>query len=488
MAKTRTVITAFTILVLLLGGVASAATTPIVILQGGGERAPVAYLGETVDMALVLGFQQTIAWWSNDNNQAALPPDIIIQITSYQHAVYLDPMKYKVGTWFKWDGAYEAAANNIAFEIYPGVRPAPIVTATPTIDPMITLIPEKPTVPAATHIVMARGDTLKFKYGSAGLSGNGYLWYFGNAPDSGVYGVSMNTSPGVYSYTFLSKETQNLVPGWYTGYLQTANSNGWQDVFYNAATNSLDSPYKSVMPVKLDGFIPTRVQAELDVMRANKQFSDDQYVSITLEVKDPYIRITQYYEQADNIIVEGVTSLSEGTEISFILDPDHYPIQSVKGQNTIKVKATGDLKADRNFKVSIPVNWGELSLGAHPILATVDKGNIHLTTEQDVRITMIWVNPAPTQIGVKLVVEEYGSHVTNASEQAFIQTVNGTIQMVPTVTPKIVYVDRVVTIYLTPVPVYTFTPVPTTPPESPLPPWLGIVAVGICVVIVLKRR
>jgi hypothetical protein len=122
-------------------------------------------------------------------------------------------------------------------------------------------------------------------------------------------------------------------------------------------------------------------------------------------------------------------------------------------------------------------------------LATVDKGNIHLTTEQDVRITMIWINPIPTQIGEKTILEPYGSHITNSSDdKAYMQTVNGTIVTVPTVTPKIVYVDRVVTVLVTVLPTYTYTPVPTTAPESPLPPWLGIVAVGLCVYIVLKRR
>ena len=469
----------------------SVAPQHVVILQGGGSKPPTAYLGETVDMSYVLGWSNTVAWWSNGKDPETTTPDITYTVAGFQHGVWLDPTKYNVGIWYKWDGAWETSGYNDAFEILPGTRPAPVnttnVTNTTAVNNTITTSPVN-----TTHIVLTSNDieTYNYDYSGVGNQGDGHIWLFG--PKVGIYGDAMTISPNMsaYSYTFNETESGYLEAGTYTGYVQLNGHNTRQDVFYDRVSGNLSSPYRAIPDINLSGLAAPNVKNDLDQMRNNTYYVDDLFIPISMSVENPTIRFTDYYESDNNVVISGTTSLAPGTPISFTIDPDHWVTQAEKTANTVSVNAKGNIGDERTFTVAIPVKWDQLSIGEHTIEGAININAISLKQDQIFEVTDVFVNPTQTPIAQKVIAESYGWHQTNVTNSSYVEQPNGSIVLVPTATPQIIYVNVTQIVYRTPN--VTATPTPVEQPtdeQSPLPPELGILAVLVVVAyVVVKRR
>ena len=460
-----------------------------VILQGGGSHPPTAYLGDTVDMSYVLGWSNTLAWWKQGRDPETTMPDITYTVSGFQHAVWLDPSKYKVGIWYKWDGAWESSGYNDAFEILSGIRPSP----TPTPTPNITVINNTITKLAVntTHIILTSNDieTYNYGYSDVGNQGDGHIWLFGAR--TGLYGDKMTSFPNMsaYSYTFNETESGYLQAGTYTGYIQLNGRNNKQDVFFDASSGNLSSQYRAIHDVNLSGLAPPNVKNYLDQIRNNTDYVDDLFIPITMVVENPTIRFTDYYERDDNVIISGTTSLASGTPISFIIDPDHWVTDADKLKNTVSVNVQGNIGDERTFTVSIPVKWDQLSLGEHTIQGSVNVNAISLKQEQIFEVTDIFVNPTQTPIAQKVIAESYGWHQSNVTNSSYVEQANGTIVLVPTVTPQVIYVNVTQIVYRTANITATPTGQPTDDASSPLPPEIGMLAVlVVAAYIVIKRN
>lgn len=470
------------LLVLLTLCVCACVPAMAIIVQPGDK----VYFNETVDITLVVGTTGQFAWWGD--NQYGQIPEIIAQAQNFQHKYWIDPSKFRVGKWYKWDNIYEPNSNSLAFEVIPGTRPSPTPTPGNYTDILITPVPT-PTQykPSNTHILIAKGDGLTFDYyGIPGEYGTGHIWLYGRT--SGIIDEPLTLKNSIYTFDITNQITEGLATGWYTGYLQFEGKNGLQDVFYNRQEQTLDTPYDDALipDVSIVGFLPQRIQSEFELLSKNKDRFDDILIPITMEVQEPIIRFTDYYEENDNIIINGNSPMATGVTISFVIDPDRWTTTADMRSRTKIATLNGNINEPRIFHISIPVNWNELAMGWHTVVGTIKQNKIEITQHKDFEVKEIYINPQPTQEQRKVIVEEYGWHIVNNTNVSFAKLSNGTVIDLVRPTPQIIYITQ------TPLIVYvnqTPSPEPTEEPAStPISPILGIVALVICAYTVLRRR
>ena len=457
------------------------ASATIEVMQGD-----TIYLGETVDISRVMSWSGQFAYFSS--GETGKNPTKIVDVNDVGHmySYYIDPAKFNVGTWYKWDGEEESAGNMLAFYIAPGTRLTNITvtkinnTIIKSIEPPELIPPENP---LDTHLLLARGDSgiLRYHLPNApenGINPQGYIWLFGDAPEydtinknSGrLLGIPMTYEPNgsINSFTFSPEMSGNLQEGWYSGFIQFTGVNRRQDVFYDKDKNNLDSPYKSVEPVNLDAFTPTRVEQEFIRLQQSALYSDDLLIPISVELVTPSISIGDYWEEEDYIVIRGSTPMKNGTAISVVIDPDQYPLKRDLIAHTFNTTATNrvlDGKAIREseciakitelneggynatmyngtsynqtytfnlsfvnrspalnpsvskttctsiprvFTIKIPIEWDNMAIGPHWIQATIEAPGIKTTMNKDFKISGIWVNPTPTMEFNKMIVVKQG--------------------------------------------------------------------------------
>jgi hypothetical protein len=457
-----------------------------VIEIGQGDNV---YLGEYVDITGVVSWQAQFAYWSVGYPMSDLP-DAIIDASSFQHNYYIDPTKYRVGTYYKWDGKYERSGNMLAFYVKAGERPIITPTPTPTPQPTINPITDPYSIRPIpeTDILLARGGELKYIYNNGKDSGGAWLWFFDHSTQ--YLGMIMFKNETIYTFPFVNAITQTMGPGNYKGYIQFAGANKKQDVFYSSG-NTLDSIYKLVPKVDLFGKTREQYRTEFLRMAEDPLYSDDILVPINLTIEDPVLRITEYYEWGDNLIVEGKTSLSVDTNITCIVDDAHWVTAKEKADNTYPVIVTGGIDTERSFSVSMPLKWGELSIGEHLIELNVEDKGISLHTHKEFDITNTYVIPTPTPATVKVVVSEYGSHkviptATATPVPAVIFTSAPTLQPIQQ-TPTEVITKTIIqnTTNATP------TKATTTPQYAysvPVPALIGLPAIALAYLVMRRKN
>lgn len=468
----------------------------VIDLVCGGKTLPVAYLGEYVDLSKCIGWTGQLAYWNSGDPSVSLP-DITVDASTFQHRFWIDPSKFRVGTWYKWDGAYEDSSNNEAFEVKSGTRPAAVPTTASNnntfITPVATAVPYQE---SNIHVLLARGDQVEYKYWNNDGRKYGSLWLFGKTES--ILGYKMESpadGDSMFKFPFTEEMTSRLTPGWYTGYIQFYTKR--PDVSYNDTEKVLDTPYddKIIPDVKISGLTPDRVKAEFEKLEKNAAYSDDKLVNITLEIKEPLLQFTDYYEDSDTIVVQGKSTMSEGTNASFIIDPSRYTAGYSTSLHTVTVPLTGKISEPREFSVRLHVDWDQMAIGKHEVVGTIDKLKIHISQKKEFDVTSISVNPTPTKEYVKIISSEDGWHrVNNTDGTTAVPTPTPEkIYVNPNTTPQIVYV----TVYVTPVPtqtplknittalpagVRTTTPKDTESPVSPVIPLVSVVIIGYFVI------
>jgi len=458
----------------------------------------VVYLGETVDISLAVSWPDyTIAWCSNEG-YICDPPEQIIAVTGNMHKYYIDPNKFNKGTYYRWNGKWNNAENQNAFVVRIGNRTSATPTPTPTSNEITLEGNVSRLITSDTSIVIARGDSGRFEYYNPDVYGDGHLWLFGGDSDTlgGTHmelDISISRTNDSYYYDFTPEFTNRMSNGIYTGYLQFNGRNGFQDCYYipkyktpfNATYPVLESIYKAVPMVDLSGFVPVRVQSEFEKMVFDKKYSDDIIVPISMRVMYPMITIKNYYESNDTIFVDGTLSLNAEATLTAVVDPGHYPLPKDLEANTYTAKIEGDITNLRNFTLELPIRWGELSIGEHPIVFSAYGSGNDLKAEQILILPVsdVWIMPTPTPKRERVVVEEYGWHRVIPVQ---INT-TATITTIPTqmhlgnITHEGVNETKqnVTTTTTTAKPTLTPTKTMVVPVESVV----GVIAVGLAIVI-----
>lgn len=465
------------------------------------------YIGEYCDVSKVVSWKAQFAYFSNGYYSDT--PTKIVDVSGFMYHYYIDPKKFVPGLWYKWDNEYESGGYNVAFEVRSGRRPNATVNATD--NATVNATKKKPgeqavVIPKDTDILIARGDYGILRYGldknvTGGPQQEAYIWLFGTAgTPTKILGERIWYSPEElgYTYEFLPNDTGYFTTGKYTGYYQFVGANKRADVFYDAVNNNLDSPYKNVSPVNLDPFIPDRIKKEFDTLENQSQYSDDILVPINMTVMEPDVVITDYWEDSDDIVIEGTTTMGDGTELIVELNPEHYALTKEIEANRHRINATGSTNNLRKFSVSIPIQWGEMSIGQHKLRVWINTYKVNVSMDKDFEISGIWVMPTPTPEFRKIViVEGQGSHQVNASGGNVNSTgtaTNFTVTNTPTprpITPKPTTnpknaTNSTVTKTSTPKP--TPIPEPTADIELPLNPAIAILAAVITGLMIIRRK
>jgi hypothetical protein len=476
----------------------------------------IVYRGETVDISRVMSWKNQFAYWKSGEYEGDYP-DKIISVSGYMYSYYIDPEKYEVGTYWKWEGQYMRNGNNLAFYVKEGVRPE--VTPIPTLNKTnttnltnITPVPTMPPLPTGEHVLIARGDrgVLNYEIDEKrlinGLPQKAYLWLFGSKSKILGNPLTSTKTGSIYSYEFNSTVTQSLTEGKYTGYLQFVGNNNIQDVFYDPIKNTLDSPFKAVISVNIDPFLPDRIKQEFEKLAVPSSYCDDFLVPVVIEIATPAIWISDYWEDGNSMIVEGTTNLEEGTDLVAMIDPDHFALLNEIADRKYSSKATGNYSAMRQFSIRIPFRWDELNLGRHTVNVSAFKYGLNVISTVDFEVSGIWVQPTPPPEFRQFVVDENGSHrvptqvPTITPIPAQTTTVpttsqvlmNGTLRNITSrnqtiIRPANYTSPQNVTITPTPPPTRTPEPVPTDDVVIPLNPMLAGIAVIITGLALRKR-
>ena len=266
--------------------------------------------------------------------------------------------------------------------------------------------------------------------------------------------------------------------------------NGRQDVFYEPIAKCLDTPYDDMyVPDQVINLRnPAGTKVLFENMTKNVKYSDDFLIPITLTLKDPEISITDITQGQDKMWITGITTWSDGTEITFRLDDDNYALASDKKKHTWTTTVNGTLANWRKFDQMVPIEMKDMYIGMHELKMTVDKNGYVVNTFHNFRITGTFIMPTPTPEFVKYITDIDGKRA---------MPVNITEIPTPTPQPIITQVQSVSAPVYSETPIPSPTPVPTTVKPTPIPttesvviplsPVLGIIALGIAWVIVWRR-
>jgi hypothetical protein len=465
------------------------------------KQGDIVFQGEYVDISRVMSWSGQFAWWASGNPTHV--PDRIVDYNDqgFMHNYYIDPDKYVVGMWFKWDLEDEARGNMEAFEVRKGTRNETYPSFPGRATPVPTPTPGQPAknIPKDTHVLIARGDNGLLKYGldynqSEGKEQSAYLWLFGTVDSkTKILGgpLTYHKNDSVYSYEFTPQMTEGLVEGWFIGYLQFTGPNGFQDVFYVPSHKfesdgefhqTLDTPYddKIIPDINLDPFIPIRISQEFEKLEKKSQYCDDILVPITMEVATPSINFREYYTSGNNITIQGDTTMAAGTMIVFMIDPQRWALPNDIKAHTWSTETTGSQNEPRTFSMDMPINWKEMSVGAnHTVRATVEKNKIKVSQFKDFKVTDVYIVPTPTPERDRVLVEEYGWHVLNVTPTATpIPTEAPTITPTDTTTTNIT-TAQTTTITTAPTPTAVPTPKPTPTIKVPVETATILIAVGL---------
>jgi hypothetical protein len=438
------------------------------------------FLNETCDISKVVSWSGDFAYFSSGYESDT--PTKIVHLQGFMYKTFIDPKKFVIGDWFKWEGVGTGAhGNNLAFKVMPGVRPNGSPKTNTTQLPNQTILPLVDN--KTPNIVVARGEILNYIYPTNEDKGGAWMWLF---EGSNLYlGMPMTYTDEGYTYLFDRGTTQYFQPDTYTAYIQFGGYNRKQDVYYS--NNAIQSIYRDVNPVYLSGNYSKVQYVDLFVKRVtNDSYSDDTIVPIKFTIEEPNIIIKQYYRDGDTIIIQGTTSLSLGTKISCIIDPTHWTTTSEIRQNTYAVNVTGDTDKDREFIVSLPLKWEELSIGEHNIVLSAKTGLIDLTIHKEFRVSDTYVIPTPTPVKVKVALDENGKPLVTA--------VPSQTPLIPTLVPvNTIPVTTKTPVPRTPTPTASIVPTKTPVPKStmitlPFNPVLVLIALGLVCVYTRRKK
>lgn len=381
----------------------------------------VVYWGDTVDLSLVCGWYDKLIHPSTGK---------IVDISSFQHRILIDPEVFPLGQWDQWSDFDEGHGNVVAFYVQEK-RPEPITNVSPLVTQNVTLKPYIQPIPVkkVTDILVARGDMLTINFKKA------KLWLFGTK--DGYYDfMTINNA-----ITLNKSQIQRLTPGTYVLLAEFPNNATAQfNMRYDAQKDRLeyfDPAQFKIIYVDLLGLDP---KTRLDKFRAVRNTSQDSFVEYRMIVEDPEIEIIsldQVYINQTTFAqtIRGYTNVGVGDELTFVIDKD-----KIDRFNTYytTAKGSGNPGEMRWFELTIPLLWNNFATGHHTIEGTTAIGG-HVSVGFD-------VHEAPEH-----------SFIPNNT----IKYVNGSEWKEP------VIIKETVTIILpTPTPITIIETIPVPPPQE----------------------
>lgn len=463
------------LLILSLMLLASPVSAYIQVSQGD-----LVYMNETVDISLAVSYPDFQVAWCEPRNYDCDPPDQVIDITGNMHEYWLNPEKFKYGTYYRWDGEWHRAENSLAFTILPG--PRPIKRINQTIN-KTNVTPQIRPHEGPYEYLIARGDTPTV-YTALNRSDVCQLWIFSDAMST--YDLSLEYSNDIYSRTFTKSETLAMSPGEYDGYIQCNGNNGLQDVF--VLNGELDTPYddRIIADVPIISWNLLNVKRQFDQLASDIPRFDDKLIPIKVSVVDPTITITSVEQDEKKLYIMGSTSWSNDTAITLRLDPDNYVLPKDIALHTWTTFTSGSIDAPRTFATALSLDKEELFVGMHEITSTVESKGAVAISSYNFRVSDVMVMPTPTPEPKRMIYgrdwEEIPVKITPTPEPTINETQE--VTTIPTVN-----VTANITVNVTPNATMKATIAPTASQTIPtIPTDVEIILVAVCVAIVLRRE
>jgi hypothetical protein len=338
------------------------------------------YVNDTVDIS-GQGWADELSWYGKYGEYEY--PQYILT-TPYQKTLlrnyYIDPVIFesRPGMWYQYYGnASERNGNLASFFVKQGHRnitdlgngTLTIEQPNPTLKP-ITFEEILPEVPVTGYLV-AIGDELN--------TGVERGWLFGRTD---------------YRYArdgyFAKEDVESLAIGSYKIIAQNAGNNTIYDVGYNSGKNEIwrikydGNSGASTEIVSVAGVQP---MVAMDLFKGAVSRSDDKIETYNMEVQEPEIsivsidevdvgnRIPIAWEPGMTLLdVRGYSNVANGTELSFIIDPDKQTARTLKA-NTYTVNASRTSIGNMSwYRIYIPINKNTMPNGMHTLYATTAIG------------------------------------------------------------------------------------------------------------------
>ena len=432
------------------------------------QQGDTAYVNQTIDISGVVPPYPYLAYWDGfdmyDEN-ATYQIDLSNTPNSGYYNFYIDPAIFstRLGKWYKYNGNYERAGNNLAF-VVAVYKPIMINTTNLTYqnpNQTTVVLPVQPILPVQ-HIsdyLIARGYNFTIN-----TNQTANVWIFGSRDFIYDYQSSNN------SINMTREMMSDLQAGDYKILLQfPRNDTNDFMVRYNPNTSAIewfDSASFKVNTWDTLGQSPENVLNELETVFPQTR---DTFMLFKLSVQEPTITInradvtnaineTQFpnftgtnLEPGSFVDVRGYTNLPPDTPIILTVNPNFNLTGDTFGNDTVATRTEGTVGGDmRTFKAIIPIRLYDLPLGRNFIGAKVP--GMDLVTTAD-----FWIYGSPD-----------GNFVPNKTIR-YVSGQYGPEEMVPTPTPVVVtkYVPQIVTQIVT---------VPVTPTDQQVHDQQAIVA------------
>jgi len=414
-----------------------------------------AYLNQYVDISGVIPPYQYIAYWDGYDmyeGNATYKIDVWQMTNSEYFNFYIDPAIFttRTGRWYKYNGYYERAGNNLAFIV---ARAKPILQNTTNITyqnpkQVPIVLPTHPALPTQ-HIsdyLIARGYNFSI---NVNLTAN--VWVFG-AKDF-IY--DYRSQKNIVNIT--SEMASGLSAGDYKVLVQIPR-NDTNDfmVQYNQNTSAIDWFDASTFNIRhwdTMGQSPENVLYQLQTIFPQTR---DTFMMFKLTVQEPTITIDRIdvmnllndtrtgndaslaLQPASYVDVRGYTNLPPDIPILITVNPNFNITGDNAGDGSIGTLTEGTAGGDmRTFKAIVPIHLYNLPIGRNFIGAKI-VGSKMITTAD------FYIYGSPD------------GHFTPNKTIRYVAGRYGPEEMVPTPTP--ITVEKIVTQVVT----VTVT-VPVTP-------------------------
>ena len=325
---------------------------------------------ENVSLSRVIGWSDTVAWWHTNHTPGISPPDLVLTIDR-PRTVFIDPHGFPQGDYYKWDGKWERAGNNLAFSVAitpraPKATPTPS-PSTPTERPLELRMPSLLPALQDKHIadiLICRGHPTSIL-----CRNTSSLWIFGH-----TQWAYLTPSPDG-TYTLTSNLTSAFPPGNYTLIFQDPGKNGVQEVIFNPDKKEVwfnNLRTFDVTKTPITGWIPAQIQ---DLVLSSIDKTDDGTTVKILAIQDPTIDIKHLYDAGANFVaVNGYTNVPDGTPINIEIDPIRVLIDN--GGSTITTTADQPFSPGslRIWQAKVPINWNTTAPGRHFLTAMLPSG------------------------------------------------------------------------------------------------------------------
>lgn len=350
------------------------------------QQGDTVYLNDTVDGSGVMQGYEELAYWDGYNLYDESPSFNIstpIYKSEYYH-YWIDPSIFSnhLGKWYRYNGKFNANANDIAFIVKEKREEVAITLPNGTVHnatiPDTDSIYTRPLLPnkAIADYLVARGDNLTIQTGGMAKV------YIGGRVDGLLDYTTMQ-----HNITFDGEHTQTLEPGTYTLIIEYPGENNQFDVRYTDDKIQYRDGWNGIRTIDVLAYTPDLMLGKL---KEAISATDDTYVEKRVVVQDasttiegfsevpifPEYKDFKYYSGLGSLVtmfdVRGYSNLNPNATISIVLDKDRRTPKDL-ARHTFTGETTRQFDGNMSYyQIYVPIVWDDMVAGEEHTLTVSD--------------------------------------------------------------------------------------------------------------------